>query len=133
MLQTHPEIDDSAVDSSFGFLNFTAFRSGETPPRIVTTETGNEIEFIARHPSLDAADVSIVLAGGMLTIRGEKKASIAGDFGEPGFGAFARSFDVPAGARLSEVYAAIDGGVLAVRFPRPIDHSVDECAVRQAA
>lgn len=74
-------------------------------------------------PGVDEADIDIGIDHGMLTIRGEKKQEREerGEtwyFSERQYGAFQRSFRLPADADEAGVKASLKDGVLTVSVPR---------------
>ncbi|MCC6305544.1 MAG: Hsp20/alpha crystallin family protein [Rhodobacteraceae bacterium] len=74
-------------------------------------------------PGVAEEDVELAVDGGVVTVRGEKKASREekGDtwyFSERQYGAFSRSFRLPADADEAKVAAAIKDGVLTITAPR---------------
>lgn len=74
-------------------------------------------------PGVDEGDIDIGIDHGMLTIRGEKKQeheekSETWYFSERQYGAFQRSFRLPADADEAGVKAELKDGVLTVSVPR---------------
>ena len=74
-------------------------------------------------PGVEEQDIQLSVEGGVVTIRGEKKSSREERtdtwyFSERQFGAFARSFRLPADADEAGVEATLKGGVLTVTVPR---------------
>lgn len=74
-------------------------------------------------PGVAEEDVELAVDGGVVTVRGEKKASREekGDtwyFSERQYGAFSRSFRLPADADEAKVAAALKDGVLTITAPR---------------
>ncbi len=74
-------------------------------------------------PGVEEKDIHLSVEGGVVTVRGEKKTEREekGEtwyFSERQFGAFARSFRLPADADDTAVKAALKDGVLTVTVPR---------------
>lgn len=74
-------------------------------------------------PGVAEEDIHLAVDGGVVTVRGEKKSSREekGDtwyFSERQYGAFSRSFRLPADADEAKVAAALKDGVLTISVPR---------------
>lgn len=74
-------------------------------------------------PGVTEEDIHLAVDGGVVTVRGEKKSSREekGDtwyFSERQYGAFSRSFRLPADADEAKVAAALKDGVLTISVPR---------------
>jgi HSP20 family protein len=93
-----------------------------TPPvDLVETEKGYEIT--AELPGLDEKSIEVKIANGTLIIEGEKqeeKEEKKKDYylHERSFGAFARSFGIPAGTDANKIEASFKNGVLTVTLPK---------------
>ncbi len=88
-------------------------------PELDVRETTNSITVEAELPGVDEKDVSVTLAHGILTIRGEKKheKEEKGDnyhLAERSFGSFERSLRLPDTVDESKVEAKFEKGVLKV-------------------
>jgi HSP20 family protein len=75
-------------------------------------------------PGLTAEDVSIELADGTLTVRGERNRPQLADgatwvHAERAFGAFERRITVPKGVDADRIAASMDNGVLSLIIPKP--------------
>jgi len=74
-------------------------------------------------PGVAESDIEVVIEGGALTVRGEKKTSREekGEtwfFSERQYGAFSRSFRLPPDASEAEISADLKDGVLSLTIPR---------------
>ncbi|MCL4188334.1 MAG: Hsp20/alpha crystallin family protein [Rhodobacteraceae bacterium] len=74
-------------------------------------------------PGVAEADIHLAVEGGVVTVRGEKRSSREekGDtwyFSERQYGAFSRSFRLPADADDAKVAAELKDGVLTITVPR---------------
>lgn len=74
-------------------------------------------------PGVAESDIEVVIEGGALTVRGEKKTSREekGEtwfFSERQYGAFSRSFRLPPDASEAEISADLKDGVLSLAIPR---------------
>lgn len=92
-------------------------------PAVDVAEKEGLFEITAELPGLDEKDIEVKVAGGMLTISGEKKQEREEKkkdyyLSERRFGAFQRSFPVPAGADADHVEASFAKGVLRVTLPK---------------
>jgi HSP20 family protein len=86
-------------------------------------ETEDAIEITAEMPGVPEEDLDVELAGGVLTIRGEKKQSHEEkqkDFYrcERSYGSFQRAFGVPESVDAEKIEAMFDKGVLHVTLPK---------------
>src|SRR5262249_35462730 len=89
----------------------------ETPERFVVT-----VEL----PGLTASDIDVRVAGNTLTLRGERKLEKGIQEEnyhriERAYGAFARSFSLPAGVKASETRADYRLGILHIEIPKASD------------
>ena len=92
-------------------------------PSVDVSETGDEIAVSAELPGLKKEDVDITVADGYLTIKGEKKQDTESDDNrihrvERSYGAFSRSFQLPAEVNTDSISAAFNDGVLAIPLPK---------------
>jgi len=74
-------------------------------------------------PGVAESDIEVVIEGGALTVRGEKKTSREekGEtwfFSERQYGAFSRSFRLPPDASEADISADLKDGVLSLTIPR---------------
>jgi HSP20 family protein len=92
-------------------------------PAVDIVEKDNAYEITAELPGIDEKNVDIKYADGMLTIRGEKEESKEErkkeyHLSERRYGAFHRSFNVPAGTDPDRITANFSKGVLTVTLPK---------------
>ena len=86
------------------------------------TEDDKAYKIAAELPGLEEKDVEVTVAGGMLTIKGEK--SYAKDekknhhVSERAYGSFQRSFVLPDGVEADKISAEMAKGVLTVTLPK---------------
>jgi HSP20 family protein len=95
-----------------------------TAARIDVSESDAEIKMEAELPGVEEKDVEVVLSGGRLTIKGEKKQEKEEKkqdyyLHERSYGSFARSVTVPFDADPDKVKAKFANGVLTVTVPKP--------------
>jgi HSP20 family protein len=86
-------------------------------------ESDDAIEVSVELPGIDEKDVEVTLEGGLLTVKGEKKAESEKKnkdhyVMERRYGAFRRSFRLPDGLDESKVTAKFDKGVLQIVLPK---------------
>lgn len=92
-------------------------------PAFDVSETENEIKVRAELPGLDPENIDVNLTGNLLTVRGEKKEE-SEEKGENThrverkFGAFSRSFRLPAEVDTEKVDASYKNGVLSLNIPK---------------
>lgn len=110
-----PLVDmDSFWRRDFGF-NVT--------PAMDIVEKDGAFEVTAELPGLDAKDIEVQLANGMLTIKGEKqeqKEEKTKDryVSERRYGSFRRTLQVPGGVDAEKIEASYKSGVLTVTLPK---------------
>lgn len=113
-----------AFDNLWGRMNLPFGPSyGARFPYADVTETDDAIEVAVELPGVDEKDVEISLAGDVLSIRGEKKATKqekrAGQYiSERSYGVFHRTIPLPAGVDTEKVSAKFKQGVLTINLPR---------------
>lgn len=93
------------------------------PPADVTVTEG-DLVLTFDLPGLTGDDVSIELADGFLTVRGERKRPELANgtswiHAERAFGSFARRIAVPKGVDADAIMASMDNGVLSLIVPKP--------------
>ena len=103
-------------------------------------ETGDEVKVVAELPGVEEKDVSVELAGNVLTLRGEKKsAEERKDQGyhlaERRYGTFSRALRLPFEVEADKVAAVFRNGVLTVTMPKPaeLQQQVKRIEVKAAA
>ncbi|MGJ5177435.1 Hsp20/alpha crystallin family protein [Bradyrhizobium oligotrophicum] len=98
-------------------------RSFAVAPAVDVAEHDNAYEVSAELPGLDEKNVEVKVAGGVLSIKGEKqedKEERRKDYyvRERSFGAFERSFQIPDGVDTDKIEAVFRQGVLKVTLPK---------------
>ena len=92
-------------------------------PAIDIVEKDKALEVTAELPGLDAKDIDVQLADGMLTIKGEKqeeKEEKTKDryVSERRYGSFRRTLQVPGSVDVEKIEASYKSGVLTVTLPK---------------
>lgn len=102
-----------------------AVTGGLLSPRVNVAETEDGLEIAAELPGLDAKDIQVDLADGVLTLKGERKFEKEDRderkqyyLVERGYGTFLRRFSVPFEPDQDRLEAHFDKGVLKIRVPR---------------
>jgi HSP20 family protein len=95
----------------------------EWSPSVDVSESDEKIVIKAELPGLDAKDVDVSVAGNRLTIKGEKKKEEEEQdehhyYAERYYGAFQRSFELPASVQADKVEASFNKGVLKISLPK---------------
>lgn len=103
-----------------GLLGFG--RNGLTP-KVDVTETDDAYRVTAELPGLEEKDVEVTLADDMLTLKGEKQEEREQKkkeyhLTERSYGAFRRSFRVPANVEAEKISASFAKGVLSITLPK---------------
>lgn len=104
-------------------------------PPVDVEETAEGFVFRADLPGMSEKDVKVSLVGDTLTLRGERKRETEKKSGnvhrtERVFGAFERTFTLPAPVRGDQVKASYRNGVLEVRVPKAEEARVREIEVQ---
>jgi HSP20 family protein len=106
------------------FANFygESFDRGWTPP-VDIYETEHEVVLKAELPEVKREDITITFENGVLTVRGERRPEAEVNREqfqrmERHYGAFSRSFTLPATVDASRIAAAHKDGVLTIRLPQ---------------
>ena len=86
-------------------------------------EREKEYEITAELPGMDASNIDVKLANGVLTIKGEKKEEKEEKekdyyLSERRFGSFQRSFQLPEGVDEDKIQASFEKGVLTIMLPK---------------
>ena len=92
-------------------------------PAVDIVERDQQYEINAELPGLDEKNITITLADGMLTLRGEKAEQKEERkrnhfLSERHYGSFQRTFRVPPGVDIDKIDAAFSKGVLTVKLPK---------------
>lgn len=121
------EIDRVFNDFTPGFFDRTLARFPNafmrTMPAVDFVETDKAYEFTAELPGLDAKELDLTLANGILTVKGEKRESKEEKkkeyyLSERHYGSFQRSLQLPDGVDAEKIDASFVNGVLKVVLPK---------------
>ena len=93
-------------------------------PAMNLWEDGDNFTVETELPGMELEDIEIYVDGGnQLTVKGERKAPVAGKGTwhrqERGFGSFKRTITLPANVNSKRVEAVLKNGVLAISLPKP--------------
>ena len=94
---------------------------GRSAPRMDAFEVDGMIEMIAEVPGVPESAINVTLDGDILTIEVDKGKDNEGKrvhFAERAFGHFRRSIQMPFAPEPDKVQAALQDGLLTIRFPR---------------
>lgn len=99
------------------------WRGQVAAPSVDITDTDKTLQVTAELPGMSEADIDITVQDGVLTLRGEKKQEKTEKdanryVSERHYGAFLRSFALPAGIDDSAIKATFDKGVLHITLPK---------------
>lgn len=92
-------------------------------PPIDISEDEKAYKIAAELPGLDAKDVDVSVTGDMLVLKGEKRQEKEEKdknyyFSERAYGAFQRSFELPASVERDKIAADFSKGVLTITLPK---------------
>lgn len=104
-------------------------------PAMDLVEKDGTYRITAELPGMDASDVEVKIADGMLTVRGEKKEEKEekdGDryLSERRYGAFQRTFRVPPSVETDKIEANFSKGVLTVTLPKSAEARESEKRIK---
>jgi HSP20 family protein len=94
-------------------------------PKIDVKASGDDIVVLAELPGVSPDDVEVEVTDNVLTIKGERKASLDEKdeswlLCETCYGAFERTIALPEGIDPSSIEAGFENGVLAIRVPKAL-------------
>ena len=121
-----------------------AFGSGEGTrrafgPPVDVHEDQQALTFEFELPGMSPEQVDVSFENGLLTVRGEKRATREAKEGaryhhtERSFGTFTRSFQLPQTVDESQIEASFDHGVLSVRVPKAQRPQPKKIEIRQGS
>lgn len=118
--------------------DFNLTTTADLMPRMDARETESALELTVELPGLEEKDVDITLAGGVLTIKGEKKFEKKKEEGENyyserRYGSFYRSIEVPADVDEKAIKATMSKGVLTVTVPKAPAAKAKKIEIKAAA
>ncbi len=101
----------------------TSFVSGAMTPELDVHDNGKQLTIDVDLPGVDEKDVTVTLANGMLTIKGEKKTEREEKkesyyLAERSYGAFERTLRLPDTIDEAKLEARFEKGVLKVTAPK---------------
>jgi HSP20 family protein len=105
------------------FRRFGLTSEPEWRPRVDVTEADDAIVVHAELPGVEAKDMEVTVADGVLTLKGEKRSEREEEkegrvYRERFFGSFERRIPIPETVDLDRVDASLKDGVLEVRLPK---------------
>jgi len=97
--------------------------SGNWIPVVDVSETETELKIRAELPGMGHEDIELNLQDNVLTLKGEKKQEVKEEKEsfqriERSYGAFSRSFTLPANVKNEGVQATFKNGVLVITLPK---------------
>ncbi len=122
----HREVN-RLFDSMWNSFNFTGNLTSPSWPDIDLVEGDKEYIVTAELPGVEGKDIEILVAGGSLTLRGEKKCEYQDrerQLGERYYGRFERRLALPDGVDEEKVKASFRNGVLIVNLPKSLEAQV---------
>jgi HSP20 family protein len=107
-------------------------------PAVDVAEKEKAFEVTAELPGMDATNIDVQCANGMLTIKGEKKEEKEEKkkdyyLSERSYGSFQRSFRIPDGVEIDKIEASFKNGVLTVTLPKSPEAQKPEKRIPVAA
>jgi HSP20 family protein len=140
LMALHDEVNRVFREFGRGWASLPKLPSQGIGLDLDVAETDKSIEITAEIPGVDAKDIDVSIANGILTIRGEKRShrdEKTKDYQlvERSFGSFQRSLTLPFEADPQKVEAKFEKGVLTVTLPKPPEAGVkvQKISVKQAA
>lgn len=99
-------------------------------PAVDVVESDGKYRITVEVPGIDAKEIDVRVSGDMLTIKGQKSETKEQDdkgmhVSERRYGAFERSFRLPAGVEADKIEAACKDGVLTLTVPKSAVSTTD--------
>ncbi len=115
----------------FAGLPFEKAFSTIASPAVDLVEKNGGYEITAELPGIDAGNVDVKVANGILTIKGEKQESKEEKdkeyhLSERRYGTFQRSFQLPSSVDAARIEASFTNGVLTVKLPKSTEAQNNE-------
>jgi len=134
LIQLRQDMDRMFEELSSHFLDFRdtskvfpfkwfGEQDGPVVPAMDVIEKDKEFQITAEVPGMDEKDIELTVSGGMLTIKGEKRAEKEEkkkDYfvSERRYGAFHRSWRLPDNVDVDKIEAKFAKGILTVTMPK---------------
>lgn len=104
---------------------FTAWKDGPWAPRVESFARNGTFVVRAELPGLTEKDVTVELAGNLLTIKGERKQEKEDKqaeyyTSECTYGSFLRTLELPDTVKVDAITATFKDGVLEIAMPQPV-------------
>ncbi|MBN2397469.1 MAG: Hsp20/alpha crystallin family protein [Deltaproteobacteria bacterium] len=105
-------------------------------PAFDISESEKAYTVTAELPGIDEKDLEVTIAGGMLSVKGEKKQESEEKGGtyhriERTYGSFHRSFRIPDAVQEDKVDATYKNGILKLVIPKAKESSVKKIAIKK--
>lgn len=105
--------------------------AGTWSPAVDIYETPDRFVLAAELPGLSPGEIDVRISGNTLTLRGERKLEKGIQQEnyhriERSYGAFSRSFPLPAGVKASETRADYKLGILHIEMPKSLESGPDQ-------
>ncbi|MEP9373660.1 Hsp20/alpha crystallin family protein [Mesorhizobium sp. KR1-2] len=118
------EIQKVFDEFSQGFWPSGTLNAAEVVPEMDIHDNGKKVRLSLEVPGVEERDIDIAVSGRVITISGEKKASMEAATGgmhrsERSYGSFSRSVSLPFDIDAGKVKAKLDNGVLTVTVSKP--------------
>lgn len=118
------EIEKLFDEFSQGFWPSGAMNTAEVVPEMDIHDNGKKVKLSLDVPGVEVKDIDISVSGRLITVSGEKKASMEATTGgiyhsERTYGSFSRSISLPFDIDAGKVKAKLDNGVLTVTVSKP--------------
>jgi len=125
---------------NLGLLKVTIPNPIKPEPKKIVVQAGpmhlnptmGGLELTVDLPGLEAQDVEVTVSGDLLIVHGERR-PVSNTGGEAGPAAFSRAIELPEGANIEQISAALGMGVLKVTIPIPTKRESKKIDVRTAA
>lgn len=131
-IRTFQDEVNALFDDFFSDLTLpVATRAGQVRTAVDLAETDKAFVVTAEVPGIEAKDLTLSVADGYLTLKGERKQETREDKGgyfrqERSFGSFQRVIGLPANADLDAAKAEMKNGVLTIEVPKTAAPKVEE-------
>lgn len=132
-------MDRAFEDPGSGFLPAGSFEdpwslSEATWPRVTSYDTGSSLVFTAEVPGMSDKDLQIQVENDVLTLSGERRATVPKGYTahrrERGAVSFTRSFTLPVKVDVDKINASLKDGVLTLEMPKMPEAQPRRIAIR---
>ncbi len=126
---------DNVFRRFFGESPFGEAMTDQWLPAMDVSETEEMVLVKAELPGLDVNDIDVSIIGDRLSIKGEKRKETEREgehfhSSERYYGAFQRSFQLPATVKIEQIEAKFEKGILTITLPKTEEAKTKEIKIQ---